>query len=194
MDNDPIEMLIDQEVSRIDRLPTKLRRFVFRGERAGGFEQSWGYFAHGYNRAFQDLAREALRLWPRAEYLRLPVFFLARHSLELAIKEVIDRLSQAASVRPELAGHKLLDLWTELSRRLSASGAQSDDSWRAYCGQLIKHLHDSDPDGERFRYPQSRSGIPFEYSRVVLEDLVKAQWNVYAYCDAVLSELDSSLP
>jgi hypothetical protein len=93
--------------SEIMQVPERVRRFLFKEDAPSAQEQSWGYYAHGYSFAFDELAEMALREWPRREYLRLPVFFLGRHSMELAIKEAIVSYEPHTSQTALLKGHGL---------------------------------------------------------------------------------------
>lgn len=93
-------------------VPYGFRALLRRETSPADFMQSIGYYAHGYDHAFERLVMVALRLWPNAEYLRMPTFFLARHAAELNLKEVVHQCS-AANGALDLASdeHKLLKLW-----------------------------------------------------------------------------------
>lgn len=178
-----------------ERVPARLRPFLFQQRASSRDEQTWRYFAYGYSRAFEELTNEALRLWPGGDYLRLPLFYLCRHSLELALKTAIKEYSLHTTINADLEGHRIHDLWNRLLQQMVAAGYPAvDDEWTAYCGKLVRHLHDIDPDGERFRYPVNKAGNAFEYTRVEIEELAKAQWNVFSYCEVVVSILQESDP
>lgn len=149
-----------------------------------------GYFAHGYASAFERLIMVAVSVWPRADYLRLPVFFLARHSAELHLKEVIQDYC-AASGRPyDVAGlHSLSALWNRAS---NLAQIPPEDEWSAHVGRLIQHMHDFDSDGQRFRYPEDIAGMPFENTRVELERLANAHAQITLWCEGACEMLQAS--
>jgi hypothetical protein len=99
--------------------------------------------------------------------------------------------AENAGKAPSIAGHSLAQLWNELLRQFAAAGFGIDDEWTVYCGKLVQHLHEVDPDGERFRYPTSRKAVPFEYTRVGLEGLAVAHWHIGMLCDGATEMLDA---
>jgi hypothetical protein len=76
-----------------DEVPERVRKFLHRSRAGSTMGQTTGYYAHGYGYAFERLIMIAIEMWPQADYLRMPVFFLARHSTELHLKEVIQDYS-----------------------------------------------------------------------------------------------------
>jgi hypothetical protein len=115
---------------------------------------------------------------------------LCRHSMELSIKQTIVVYAESAGEAPLIEGHSLAQLWNELLRQIKAAGFEIDDEWTVYYGNLVQHLHDVDPDGERFRYPTSRKGVAFNYTEVDLRGLAVAHWHVGVLCDGAIGMLD----
>jgi hypothetical protein len=129
---------------------------------------------------------EAINIWPRSEYLRLPLFFLARHAAELHLKQVIQEYSPVTGGPSDVTGHSLVALWNKAAR---LAQIPPDDHWSAHVGRLIQHLHDFDPDGQRFRYPDDIVGKPFDGTRVELERLAHAHGNVTLWCEGACDML-----
>jgi|HubBroStandDraft_6_1064221.scaffolds.fasta_scaffold733641_2 hypothetical protein len=171
------------EMTEIERVPAKVRKFLHREPPPGKYEKTWEYFSYGYSNGFEEFAKRALEIWPGREHLALPLFFLARHSIELALKDTILEYAKTDPPPPDLGGHGLMQLWNQLLAYMDRYGLAANDEWGVYCGKLLNHIHEVDPDGERFRYPAARDGAPFELTRVELEGLVKAHWHVTMYCD-----------
>jgi hypothetical protein len=170
-----------------DAVPQQVRRFLHRDEHIGSWGQTTAYYAHAYANAFERLVMVALGIYPRSEYLRLPLFFLARHSAELHLKEVIQEYSAATGLPYEAAKiHSLVTLWNKV--KILVQGMH-DDEWSAHVGKLICHLHDFDPDGQRFRYPEDNAGKPFDGTRVELERLAHAHGSITLWCEAVCDML-----
>lgn len=174
--------------------PTKFQKFVHPDKHSTVWAQTTGYYAHGYSYAFERLIMIAIDMWPKAEYLRMPTFYLARHSAELHLKEVIKEYSAANGVEYDAAGeHSLMALWNKVISQLMQAGWSTDgDEWTAYCGKLIQHLHDFDPNGQRFRYPESNDGLPFGGTRVELEKLAIAHASITSWCEGACDTLVAS--
>lgn len=100
--------------------------------------------------------------------------------------------AEESGAEVKLEGHGLLDLWMQFLGVVEAAGFAIDDDWTGHCGKVVKHLHDFDPTGERFRYPANLAGVPFKYTRVEAEGLAKAQAHVFGYCDATLDMVRAS--
>jgi hypothetical protein len=175
------------EPSEISNPPGRLKKFLFRERQPSGMEQTRSFYAYGYARGFERLADEALENWPGSGGMQMPLFFLARHSIELHLKDAIEAYGRYSPLEPELAGHNLACLWNHLQKQIETAGFPTDDDWTRYCNKLIHHIHEIDPDGERFRYPSNVKGVEFEFTRVELEGLKKAHWHVTGYCDAAAS-------
>jgi hypothetical protein len=167
--------------SELERIPDRIRRFLFCEQAPSNATQSLAFYAYGYTRAFEQLVDVALQRWPSGDYMRMPLFFLARHSLELHLKEAIRLFSMVDEVK--FSDHRLAKLWTQLLVAIKSNGYETGDEYADYCGKLINHIHEADPSGERFRYPISTSGIEFEYTRVELEGLVRAHFHITNYCE-----------
>jgi hypothetical protein len=175
--------------AELERIPKKMRRFLKWERPPSGFNKTWENFAGAYGMAFDNLTEHALSNWSGGQ-LALPLFFLCRHSMELSIKQAIVVYAESAGESPLIEGHSLAQLWNELLRQIKAAGFEIDDEWTVYCGKLVQHLHEVDPDGERFRYPTSRKGVPFDYTKVDLEGLAVAHWHIGMLCDGAIGVLD----
>ena len=183
MNGDDFWSLFDDK--EVEVVPQKMRKFLHRERAPAEWTQSFGLYAYGYSYAFERMVMIAIELWPRADYLQMPVFFLARHAAELQLKEIIERYATYLRVPPETASeHRLLKLWERACSLMASAGAPASDRWTNHCRKLVQHLHDADPDGQRFRYPQDNSGTPFSYTRVELEQLAKAHGHIRLWCEA----------
>ena len=175
------------EPSEISNPPGKLRKFLFREEAPSGNTQTRSFYAYGYARAFEQLAETALQRWPGGGHTPMPLFFLARHSIELHLKDAIEHYGRCSTLEPELSSHNIARLWNHLQAQIQHAGFPTDDDWTRYCNKLVHHIHEVDPDGERFRYPSNVQGVEFEFTRVELEGLQKAHFHITGYCDAAAS-------
>ena len=179
----------------VDDVPGQFQRFLHRGKAPAISAQTTGYYAHGYSYAFERLIMIALDLGPEADYLRMPTFFLARHSAELHLKKVIKEYSAANGEDYSAAGeHSLLTLWNQAIVQIQLCGWPVEDQWTQLCARLVKHLHDFDNNGQRFRYPDDNAGKPFEYTRIELQELGKAHANITTWCEAATDMLKEEHP
>jgi hypothetical protein len=79
---------------------------------------------------------------------------------------------------------RLITLWNEAKKQVAWRNTPAEDAWSTHVGRLIQHLHDFDPDGQRFRYPEDNKGRPFHQTRIELEQLAKAHGNITLWCGA----------
>ncbi|MEK7993428.1 MAG: hypothetical protein AAB403_06440 [Planctomycetota bacterium] len=179
----------------VDDKQPPFRRFLHRERPPDTQTQTTGYYAHGYAFAFQRLIMIAIDLWPQAPYLQMPTFFLARHAAELHLKRVIKDYSAANRVEYEAVDeHGLMQLWNAATAQVRLAGWPTDDGWTQYCGKLVQHMHDIDPNGQRFRYPHDNAGKPFEYTRIELLELGKAHANITTWSEAAIDTLAEARP
>jgi hypothetical protein len=97
------------DVDELERIPLKFRRFLHKEAPPSAGTQSFSFYAFGYTQALQEMVTVALRRWPAGDYMRMPLFYLARHSLELHLKQTIEVFARGAPV--DLTGHGLAQLW-----------------------------------------------------------------------------------
>jgi hypothetical protein len=139
--------------------------------------------AYSYSRAFEELARKAFEASYRGGNLSTPLFFLARHSIELALKSTILEYAESDDTTPKLEGHDLIALWEQLSAYMDRWGSPTTDDWGIMVRKLISDIQDADPRGDRFRYPSDVKGKRFELTHVELEGLVRAHNSITSYLD-----------
>jgi hypothetical protein len=171
------------DLKELEKFPSRIKKFIHRDGREPNYEKTWEYFCGVYHEAFDVLARKALEDWPKRSGLSTPLFYLARHSIELSLKDTILEYASTDAVPAKIDGHGLMQLWNQLLGYLERWGVPGTDEWGVYCTKLLNHIHEADPDGERFRYPTAKDGKPFELTRVELDGLIRAQWHLTIYCD-----------
>jgi HEPN domain-containing protein len=113
--------------------------------------KGWTYGAIGFQEAARFLTEHRRDFGATIDQTGLAIFFLQRHRVELAIKEVL----VADGQNPR--GHSLAELWKKCR---TAVGSKSSD-WRELDkegSELVALLHGCDPDGTRFRYATDLDG------------------------------------
>ena len=180
----------------LDRVPSQLRPFM---EKAGKDDpdqkvmMTLGYMAYAYGRAFEEFATEAVKEWPKKDYIAQPICYLARHSMELRLKWAVGAYQDyLGGQTTKTDHHNLMKLWNTLTKLLSDAGAPADDEYTTYILKLLNHINEMDSDGEQFRYPHAKDGQVFELAKIELEGLLKAYWHISRYAEGsveMLSEL-----
>lgn len=83
----------------------------------------------------------------------LPVLFLARHCMELAIKRAIRRCGS----EPKKI-HGLQELWNSLVSRFPEQRSREDRRALTNMGAFVKTIADIDNNGVSLRYPKDKAG------------------------------------
>lgn len=107
--------------------------------------------------------------------------------MELYLKSAIDEYGDyVGDYSEETDRHGLIRLWNSLIKLMEKPGAPTGTKFSAQCLRLLDHIHETDPDGEQFRYPHNKDGEKFEVAKVDLEELVKAHYLVSAYAEGAV--------
>lgn len=172
-------------------IPTNFERFLHREPPPSMADQTLSFFAYSYEMAFRELAKALKERWRHNGLLQAPLFYVARHSIELHLKWALEEFISYTGDLGKDFGHSLLDLWNELKRQqfVLAALPGEGEPWSVHCEKLIKHMHNIDPKGDSFRYPHSVSKKLFAYTRVEFEGLVKAHDHITSYCGASMDVL-----
>jgi hypothetical protein len=149
--------------------------------------KGWTYGAIGFQEAARCLTEHRGDFGATIDQVGLVVFFLQRHRMELAMKEVLI----ADQRQPE--GHDLARLWRECSAVVgpkSQSWAELDSA----ASELVALIHERDPDSTRFRYASDTQGKASQRPAFIALDALDAhvtrfvsmlqgyldQWELYA--------------
>jgi hypothetical protein len=162
-------------------------KYIHHGGDINNYATTWEYVAFAYSLAFDELARKAFEPGHRVSNLSIPLFFLARHSIELELKSAILEYAGTDNLAPKVDGHDLLLLWNQLSAYMERWGNPPTDDWGAIVAKQIADIQDVDPRGDRFRYPTDIKGKRFELTHVELEGLIRAHNSITTYLDACAS-------
>lgn len=171
-------------------VPKEMEPFLRQAGRWDCENQTWARYNHAYDRAFTIMAEQCLNGKPGSANLVIPLFYLARHSMELALKEALHECHRGSSEDFKIQGHNLLKLFDQMEKYLVDNGFIAADEWSTYCRKLLMHINEVDPNGEAFRYPASKDGTPFQPSDVEIEGLIRAHHNVTLLADCTIQMLD----
>lgn len=164
-----------------------MAEYIHHGGDINNFATTWDYVAFTYGLAFDELARKAYQPGHRVSNLSIPLFFLARHSIELELKSTILEYAGTDEATPKLDGHDLVSLWNQLSGFMERWGNPATDEWGVIVAKQIADIQEVDPKGGRFRYPTDIKGKRFELTHVELAGLITAHNSITTYLDACAS-------
>lgn len=163
---------------------SEIAKFIHKDNGISDYASTWEYVSYSYAQAFEELARKVFEDGRNGINLGGPLFFLARHSIELELKTAIFEYATTDGTPADLAGHDLVTLWDQLGAYMERWGVPAADDWGVNVAKLIADIHEADPRGDRFRYPLDIKGKPFEPTRVEIEGLIRAHSSVTTYLDA----------
>lgn len=163
-----------------------------------GGDADYGY-SEGYRRAARVLVEEAVERHRDRDYLVYPIFFLYRHHVELALKNIIRRIPYllyrplTQEEQEHLGQHRLDRLWQDLKPmfaevckavgwdKLNRIEEQGVDSY-------IRQLTALDPDSYSFRYRRSKKGrpsLPSDLERIDLRHFAELMERLADYLDGL---------
>ncbi|WP_159477954.1 hypothetical protein [Dyadobacter sp. 3J3] len=128
--------------------------------------------------------------------LYLPLMFMLRHSLELALKfciieaSIMSPLISADDIGNEHSLSRLFRIYTEFLKKLDTSTLQDDvatklEEYLDQYGKLNGIIHELDSNSRQFRFPVNVKGKPVSFSteKLKLTDVLQ----LYAFTDPLLN-------
>lgn len=149
---------------------------------------SWEFLAYSFERGFEEMWDCAQLDRSRSLLLR-PLLMLWRQSVELHIKSAI---AYIAGNLPKSIGHDLNKLFAQLLTERNILGYCDDDDLTRSVQTMIAEMQSFDPFADRFRYPSTCKGKPFEDIAVDLDYLFQAHWIITTWCQGVEIEVEQS--
>ena len=131
-----------------------------------------------------------------------PVAYLYRHALELKLKEIVRygiamHCYSRAEVRPILSDHNLAKLWTKAKQAIARRWPTVDPAPLKAVDAVINEIHQSDRDGQKWRYGTDKDGKPNRHeglpSFVSLKSLRKTMDNVFTFLEACADGIDDGI-
>jgi hypothetical protein len=160
---------------REEIFPTEPREAYVQTEWAPG----WGFVGLGYRHAAAFLTRERKHFGPSIDQVGLAIFFLQRHCVELALKELLDY--HGVGLQGINSPHSLVALWYACQDVVGA-GSEGWKFLEKEGGELVELLDDADPGSYTFRYPVDNKGVELKRPEFIdldalathVDDLVSA--------------------
>lgn len=144
----------------------------------------WDLVSYSFQRGFEVMWDHARA--DQSGLLLRPLLSLWRQSVELALKSAISELS--GGIDRQL-GHNLQALFAQLMSARAALGHVDDDDLAREVAAMVSLVQAFDPFADRFRYPSSKSGQPFEGIDADLDDLFQAHWIILTWCEGAVIEV-----
>jgi hypothetical protein len=151
---------------------------IFPAERHPDFVQTewskgWGYQSIGFGEAARFLTEHRASFQGSLDSVGLAVFYLQRHRVELALKELL--VAHRVKLKTVTSSHSLLALWQACEQALGSDG----DGWsylESEGVELVMLLHEHDRGSDAYRYPVDRDGV--EHKRAPYIDLAALETHV----------------
>jgi hypothetical protein len=155
-----------------------------------GWQRKWlenfGGYADKYTGAFDQLADVVRDNTYNKDQLTYPIMFLARHILELRLKELNHLCIQLKFLKETKPTHSLLTLWKSFDEVYH--GEKNEHYFKV--GKLITELHNVDSKSDTFRYPIHKDGTPTATSEFVdIENFI----DVFSKLDVFLEGVEMEL-
>lgn len=119
---------------------------------------SWWGHAISYKKSADLLVNQALLRRSELDIVILPVCFLYRHYLELALKALARDVATIKGVDAPKLDHGLMERWS-FAREYMGDNPDEDDALAA-TESLLKEWSEIDPNSFSFRYPTTKEGKP----------------------------------
>ncbi len=176
----------DQLVDEIVETQPRLAAFV-RPLSSDLVAGSWDLLSYSFQRAFELMWDHARADSPGL--LVRPLLSLWRQSVELALKAAISEVGGGISRK---LGHNLRGLFEQLLAERAALGHIDDDDLARDVASMIDLVQSFDPFADRFRYPTTKDGKPFDGIAVDLDELFQAHWIIVTWCEGAAIEARES--
>ena len=183
------------------RWPTKGDRLLRKSR--GGASQTW-FEAHGETRhyfiwagnmrAAELLAASCENDRYESATLVYPILYNYRHAVELALKWIIMKFGDYASVEVgDYEHHNLWKLWCVYKEIVLELGSD-DGNTLEVVEQVIKDLHDLDKSGQAFRYADVKHGtFKLPEDAIDLRNTREVMKGVEHFFGGVYGQLDDSV-
>ena len=89
-------------------------------------------------------------------------------------------------------GHDLQGLFAHLRGERAALGYSDDDDLTRDVSSMVALVQSFDPFADRFRYPTTKGGKPFEGIDADLDELFQAHWIIVTWCEGAVVEVKES--
>ncbi|MBZ9920179.1 hypothetical protein LB517_24550 [Mesorhizobium sp. BR1-1-12] len=182
--------------AQVDMLPNSAQRFLTKRHKPDADNETWNHYNYAYSHGFVALADSVADKVAEKEFFLLPLYMLARHSMELSLKAALVEFPAYTGIPADLEGHRLLNLFNNLCRQVEGIGIPIEHEWTWRTKDILQHIHDYDPNGDRFRYPETKSGQKFADMAITFDQLVRCHGVVTIFADASADQLfsEKSIP
>ena len=153
-------------------------------------ERLWR-MVRGYRHAADLLVRET----EREAYLRAnliyPIVFSYRHSLELALKQLLEEHGEHVGHKQEFRDHRLERIWPRCREVIEHFNPRSDPTPLDVIANLVAEFADVDPGSYSFRYASDTKGkqMDIKIKYIDLTELQKIMASVHNFLECIDSQI-----
>jgi hypothetical protein len=140
----------------------------------------WGYGSIGFAEAARFLTKNRAKFHATIDQVGLVIFFLQRHRVELALKELL--LAHGGDLAEIKPPHSLNALWKACEQAVGV-GSEGWQHLGSAGTELVALLHERDPGSDTYRYPVDRAGK--KHKRPKFINLVALEEHVDALASAI---------
>ncbi|WJI46964.1 hypothetical protein NL532_10190 [Mesorhizobium sp. C120A] len=144
--------------AQLDTLPNSAQQFLKRRHTRDPDRETWNHYNCAYTDGVVVFADALADKAKHKDTSLLPLYMLARHSMELSLKAALVEFPEHTGKPIDIVGHKLINLFNQLYDQVACLGFPVDHAWSWQSEKLLRHIHEHDPNGDRFRYPEERGG------------------------------------
>jgi hypothetical protein len=136
---------------------------------------------------------------PTNDIYIFPVLYLYRHGIEINLKSLIQvginlKFFERDAVQAALDDHNLAKLWNHAKKLLLHRWSESNPAPLKATESVINGLHQSDPNGQVFRYAFDKAGKRHRYDRlpdhISVTTLKKTMDGVFNFLESTWSALE----
>lgn len=144
-----------------------------------------GTYMAGYDRAVEVLVRHIVENHTDLDVLVYPIVFLARHSVELQLKELTELVAKLEGKRASPHGHPLGVLWCALRGKVIELFPNDDPAELDAIDVVVAELDRFDGRSTAFRYARNKDGAP-SLDSTLLYINVRVFWEQYTRAEHLL--------
>jgi hypothetical protein len=148
---------------------------------------------HGY-RHIADLAVDESENTPHLRHnLIYPIVFAYRHSLELALKQLLEDYGHFAEQEPEFREHSLAKIWPRCRELIEHFNPGTDPAPLEILEQLVDEFTQVDPGSYFFRYASDTRGkmLDLKISCIDLLELRKVMAGIHNFLECVDMQINT---
>jgi hypothetical protein len=148
----------------------------------------------GYREAADFLVEETEGEAYKRSNLIYPIIFAYRHSLELALKQLLEDHGRALGQPPEFRSHDISTIWPRCRSIIEHYNPGADPAPLEVLASLVQEFSEVDPGSFAFRYASDRQGkrLDLKIGCIDLSELRAVMAGIHNFLECVDSQIDDA--